>query len=88
MSKIERRLGEVMEDERKAGKLKDGRPSKKRVADGPVLSSLADRGVDKHLADRARKAALISRNSMRGVECAPAGRSLGRLARCRGPHTR
>jgi hypothetical protein len=53
-----------MAEERKAGKLaKGGQPhQRKRKAIGsrkdPVELSLAARGVDKHLADRARKAAL------------------------------
>ena len=59
--RAERRLGELMEDDRKAGKLAKGTrgsPVKgARVASGPTL---ADQGVDKHLADRARKAAAMS----------------------------
>ena len=58
--RAERRLGELMEDDRKAGKLAKGTrgsPVKgARVASGPTL---ADQGVDKHLADRARKAAAM-----------------------------
>jgi N6-adenosine-specific RNA methylase IME4 len=54
--RAERRIGELMAEERKAGDLKEGRP-KKRVAGGPVFVDLAKRGIDKHLADRARKAA-------------------------------
>ena len=65
--RAERRLGELMEDDRKAGKLAKGaRGGGKK--DGPRGSlndprdkapTLADQGVDKHLADRARKAAAI-----------------------------
>src|SRR5258708_4432886 len=54
--RAERRIGELMEEERKAGGIKEGRP-KKRVAGGPVYVDLEKRGIDKHLADRARKAA-------------------------------
>jgi len=58
--RAERRLGELMEDARNAGKLAKGTrgsPVKgARVASGPTL---ADQGVDKHLADRARKAAAM-----------------------------
>jgi N6-adenosine-specific RNA methylase IME4 len=58
--RAERRLGELMEDDRKAGKLAKGTrgsPVKgARVVSGPTL---ADQGVDKHLADRARKAAAM-----------------------------
>jgi hypothetical protein len=59
--RAERRLGELMEEERKAGKLAKGAREPKtkrgttRVAEKPA--SLADRGIDKNLADRARKAA-------------------------------
>ena len=57
--RAERRLGELMEADRKAGKLKRGGARKgSRVASGPLIS-LADQGVDKHLADRARKAAAM-----------------------------
>jgi N6-adenosine-specific RNA methylase IME4 len=60
-----RRLGVLMDERRKAGTLaKPGRHSKtghakKRVGSGPKLT-LADEGIDKHLADRARKAAAMS----------------------------
>src|SRR5258708_11116803 len=50
--RAERRIGELMEEERKAGGIKEGRP-KKRVAGGPVYVDLEKRGIDKHLADRA-----------------------------------
>jgi N6-adenosine-specific RNA methylase IME4 len=55
----ERRLGEIMEDDRKAGKLaKAGRPPRNRVSKKP--DSLTFQGIDKNLADRARKAAKVS----------------------------
>ena len=61
--RAERRLGELMEDDRKAGKLAKGGGDKKsdhRVAKKPGdAPSLADQGIDKHLADRARKAAAM-----------------------------
>lgn len=55
----ERRLGELMEDERKAGKLKGGGNRNPRVAKKPVGKTLLDQGIDKNLADRARKAAAM-----------------------------
>lgn len=66
--RAERRLGELMEDQRKAGKLAKGAKGsgsnqhKKvvRVANGPA-PTLAQQGVDKHLADRARKSAAMSK---------------------------
>ena len=61
--RAERRLGELMEDDRKAGKLAKGGGDKKsdhRVAKKPGdAPSLADQGIDKNLADRARKAAAM-----------------------------
>jgi hypothetical protein len=62
--RAERRIGEIIEDQRKAGKLakppggSKTRPKKDRVSKKPDLS-LADQGVDKNLADRARKAAAM-----------------------------
>jgi hypothetical protein len=64
--RAERRLGELMDDERKSGKLAKGarvkgigrRGGKRGSPDVP--RSLADQGIDKHLADRARKAAAMS----------------------------
>jgi hypothetical protein len=59
--RAERRLGEIMADEREAGTLAKGtrgsRVKGARVVSGPTLTA---RGVDKHLADRARKAAAMS----------------------------
>lgn len=58
--RAERRLGQLMEEDRKAGKLAKGTRGSKikgaRVASGPTL---ADQGIDKHLADRARKVAAM-----------------------------
>src|ERR1700719_884254 len=60
--RAERRLGELMAEERKAGKLaKGGQPhQRKQKSTGsrkdPVAPTLADQGVGKALADRARKA--------------------------------
>ena len=62
--RAERRLGEIIESERKAGKLAKGAREKgvgrrgTRVIEKPALS-LADRGIDKNLADRARKMAAL-----------------------------
>jgi N6-adenosine-specific RNA methylase IME4 len=50
-----RKLGVLMKAEKAAGKLKEpGRPGKKRVFEKPISATLADRGVDKNLAHRAR----------------------------------
>jgi hypothetical protein len=63
-----RRLGEVMEENRKAGKLaKGGQPYQKQakstgLTKNPVEKpmSLESQGIDKNLADAARKAAAMS----------------------------
>ena len=52
-----RKLGEMMEDQRHAGSLKRGGDRRSKVKQRPL--NLADQGVDKHLADRARKAAAM-----------------------------
>jgi len=63
--RAERRLGELMAEERKAGKLAKGggpgrgKKGKNRVAKRPGFPALAEQGIDKHLADRARKAAAL-----------------------------
>ena len=63
--RAERRLGELIEEQRKTGRLaKGGQPhQRERKSTGsrkdPVAPTLADQGVDKHLADRARKAAAM-----------------------------
>jgi hypothetical protein len=56
----ERRLGELMAAQRSAGYLPEGRPKNGSATDPfskPV--TLAEAGIDKHLADRARKFAAI-----------------------------
>jgi hypothetical protein len=60
--RAERRLGEVMENERKAGKLAKppagpGRGKKGIKVGSPKNPTLRSQGIDKNLADRARKAA-------------------------------
>ena len=65
--RAERRLGELMESDRRAGKLAKGARAggKKNGPRGSFIDphdktpSLADQGIDKHLADRARKAAAM-----------------------------
>ena len=58
--RAERRIGELMAERRAADKLdKGGRPRKTGSPTDPVLPSLLEQGVDKHLADRARKAAAM-----------------------------
>jgi phage N-6-adenine-methyltransferase len=58
--RAERRIGEMMEAQRKAGLLhKGGRPSKKpSLTEGEVFS-LEEAGIERHLADRSRKAAKL-----------------------------
>jgi hypothetical protein len=56
--RAERRLGEIMEGERKAGRLAKPPNPRRRVAKKPDdPPTLAEQGVGKALADRARKAA-------------------------------
>ena len=60
--RAEPRLGEIMEDARKAGKLAKppagpGRGKKGIKVGSPEDPTLRSQGIDKHLADRARKAA-------------------------------
>jgi N6-adenosine-specific RNA methylase IME4 len=58
--RAERRLGEIMAEERKAGRLAKPPNPKRRVAKRPDdPPTLAKRGISKSLADRARKAAAI-----------------------------
>jgi N6-adenosine-specific RNA methylase IME4 len=60
--RAERRIGELMEEERKAGTLKRGGTRKgSKVASGPLIA-LAKRGIDKHLADRSRKLAAMPKD--------------------------
>jgi hypothetical protein len=65
--RAERRLGELMDEARAAGNLakppggSKSRPRKDdRVGEKPDHPTLADLGIDKNLADRARKAAEMS----------------------------
>ena len=53
----ERRIGQLMAEQREAGKLAKPGEYRKRVSEKPV--SLADQGVDKNLAERSRKAAAM-----------------------------
>ena len=57
--RAERRIGELIAERRAAGKLATGGDAARaRVRGGPeVATFLADDGIDKHLADRSRKAA-------------------------------
>ncbi len=52
-----RRLGEVMDGDRKAGKLKRGGDRKSKGRQRPLI--LAEQGIDKHLAKQARAAAAM-----------------------------
>lgn len=63
--RAERRLGELMAEQRDAvGMAPSGRPKIGSMPD-PILSihTLADAGIDKHLADKARKAAAVPEES-------------------------
>ena len=58
--RAEREIGRLIAEARKAGKLAKnapgpGRGKKARPAGDPAFPTLADQGVDKHLADRARQ---------------------------------
>jgi N6-adenosine-specific RNA methylase IME4 len=61
--RAERRLGEIMEEERKAGRLATGKEGKRKALGSPKdprdRPSLAEQGIGKALADRARKAATM-----------------------------
>lgn len=63
--RAERRLGELIARQREAGLLSRGAKAtgsnqhQVRVASGPAPISLAEAGIDKHLADRARKYAAV-----------------------------
>jgi phage N-6-adenine-methyltransferase len=57
--RAEKRLGEMMAEQKATvGMAPAGRPKIGSVAD-PIIPTLADAGIDKHLADRARKAAAM-----------------------------
>jgi len=64
--RAERRLGELMAEQRNAGTMarppggSKKHPRKDRVTKKPDQPSLAGQGIDKNLADRARKAAALS----------------------------
>jgi N6-adenosine-specific RNA methylase IME4 len=60
--RAERRLGQVMEEQKAAGqRTKQGGDKRSKAARGPLIRpTLADTGIDKHLADRARKAAAMT----------------------------
>ena len=60
----ERRIGELMAAQKEAGLLKPGGDTGRNqheawVADGPKPPTLSEVGIDKHLADRARKLAAV-----------------------------
>lgn len=63
--RAERRLGELMAAQRQAGELKRGNPEGFSAANGldknPLVKpiTLSEAGIDKNLADRARKYAAI-----------------------------
>jgi hypothetical protein len=65
-----RRLGELMELQRQAGAMNaGGRPSETGLRTNPVSAAptLADAGIDKNLADRARKFAAIPETEFEGI---------------------
>lgn len=72
--RAERRIGELMAAQREAGLLKAGgdRPTQeeiRRVADKPIEKSitLAEAGIDKNLADRARKYAAVPEQEFESI---------------------
>ena len=67
--RAERRVGELMQAQRETVGLADGGDAMRaRVTDGPeVRPSLAEAGIDKHLADRARKYAAVPKEKFDGM---------------------
>ncbi|MBZ9973489.1 phage N-6-adenine-methyltransferase [Mesorhizobium sp. BR-1-1-8] len=70
--RAERRLGELMAAQREIGLLKPGgdmgaNQYEAWVADGPKPITLVEAGIDKHLADRARKSAAIPETEFEGI---------------------
>jgi phage N-6-adenine-methyltransferase len=69
--RAERRIGELMAAQREAGLMADGGDAMRaRVVNGPEVSApptLAEAGIDKHLADRARKLAAIPETEFEGI---------------------
>jgi hypothetical protein len=55
--RAERRLGQMIEEMKREGQIKEGRP-KKRVSEKPV--NLSNQGIDKNLAQRARSMASLT----------------------------
>jgi hypothetical protein len=65
--RAERRLGQLMDELRKAGRLAKPGDYRKRVSEKPVPPPLARQGIDKNLADRARKAAAMTEEQFRAA---------------------
>jgi hypothetical protein len=66
--RAERRIGELMAAQRDAGKLAEGhRYTGGSETDPPAQPTLSDAGIDKHLADRARKMAAIPADEFDGI---------------------
>ena len=65
--RAEHRLGEMMEEQRETVGLNEGGRPKTGSRDDPVSKpTLADAGIDKHLADRARRAFAMGIRHRRG----------------------
>lgn len=66
--RAERRLGEMIREQKETvGLNHGGRPLKTGSKKDPVSPSLADAGIDKHLADRARKIAAVPEKQFEGM---------------------
>lgn len=68
--RAERRIGELMAMQREAGLMAKPPGSNQyvdRVSNGPEAPTLAEAGIDKHLADRARKLAAIPETEFDGI---------------------
>ena len=71
--RAERRIGELMSAQRDAGMMNDGAKGtgsnqhEVRVAETPAPPTLAEAGIDKNLADRARKYAAIPEAEFNGI---------------------
>lgn len=73
--RAERRIGELIAGQRKAGLMAEGAKGNPggqgaaivRVADGPAQITLSEAGIDKHLADRARKYAAVPEQEFESI---------------------
>ena len=86
--RVERRVGELMQGAgRTIGKAKAGRPSKNRVETKPDLPpTLAEAGIDKNRAHRARTLAAVPAERLRHVDREVAAPGTGAILRTADSH--